>query len=217
MSADLVLYSSSISNASARLRIALNLKDLPYKLININLSKNEQYDPDFLAQSASGTVPLLVHRHDDHSPDTVIGQSIAALEYLEEAFPETRRLQPHDPASRAVIRTLVALLASDTHPLLTHRVSKAVSEMNPKEDIIVWHKSWLSQGFLKFEKMLQERSGAAAYCVGDEITHADVVLMPEAWYARRIGLDMDAFPLINSICSHVCKIEAIRKEEQTLE
>lgn len=211
---DFTLYSSTVSNASTRLRIALNLKKLSYKLINIKLSKGEQHDPAFLARSPCGTVPLLIHRHNDHVSDTIIGQSIAAIEYLEEAFPETTRLLPQNANARAKVRTLVALVASDTHPLLTHRVSKAICEIYPAADIMTWHKHWLSEGFRKFEGMLDDNG---RYCVGDEITFADVVLMPEVWYARRIGVNMSMFSKINDVCEKLSEIEEVRKEEQKAE
>lgn len=218
---DLTLYSSRISNASARLRIALSLKQLPYKLVIINLSKGEQHNPDFKKLNPLATVPLLVHQHEDPGKKTIIGQSIAAIEYLDEAFPETRLLMPDDAAQRAHIRTLVAVLASDMHPLLTHRVSEAIRHFFPEamteDSNTTWNKHWVSEGLRKFEGLLESSESSGSFCDGDEITLADVVLMPEVWFARRIGVDTAPFDRIEKICYELCEIEDVRKEEQTLE
>ncbi|KAK4495238.1 hypothetical protein PRZ48_013567 [Zasmidium cellare] len=218
---ELTLYSSRISNASTRLPIALNLKQLPYKLVTINLSKHEQHDIAFKVLNPAGTVPLLIHHHDGSAKPTIIGQSIAALEYLDEAFPNTKPLLPRDAASRARVRSLVALLAGDMHPLLTHRVSKAIRDLFPETETsdgtAAWHKHWVHDGMSKFEAVLAQSTVSGRFCVGDEITLADVVLLPEVWFARRIGVQVSDFPRIEEICTRLCVVHEVRKEEQTLE
>src|SRR5690242_7035917 len=101
------------SSSSGRLRIALNLKAIPYSPVFVNLGTNEQKTPAYLALNPGGTVPLLVHAGNS------IGQSSAALEYLEEAFPDAPALLPpaSDPAGRAFVRELVALVVADMQPV----------------------------------------------------------------------------------------------------
>lgn len=215
-SPDLILYSSSISNASARLRIALNLKQLPYKLISIRLDRGEQHSANFEEINPNKTVPLLMHTRSDG--ETInIGQSIAALEYLDEAFPSSLPLMPGSPAARARVRTLVGILATDAHPLLTHRVAKAIPSLLPgakiEEGNIAWDRHWISEGLSNFEKELRSRD-TSVYCVGDSITLADVVLMPEYWMARRIGVNDHELANIRRIVKTLGKHEEISQEKQ---
>ncbi|OQV05694.1 Glutathione S-transferase, domain-containing protein [Cladophialophora immunda] len=134
----ITLYSSTISDCSARLRIGLHLKRLPYTLVDVNISRNEQLDPKYVDINEALTVPTLVIDYktiglDDNEERVVLTQSIAALEYLDEAFPGTHSILPpvSEPLARAKVRTLVGIIATDFHPLTTHRVGKTIQHNFP--------------------------------------------------------------------------------------
>ena len=109
---NLELYSYWRSSASYRVRIALNLKSLPYVMHAVNLMKDggEQFSAAYRAVNPQSRVPTLVH---DGQRFT---QSLAIIEYLDEIFPD-QRLIPRDPVDRARVRMLSQIIACDIQPL----------------------------------------------------------------------------------------------------
>ena len=98
------------SSTSTRLRAALNLKGLDYEYIAYALRKGENRTPAFLAMNPAGLVPAL-----ELDDGTVLTQSLAIIEYLEEQFPAPALL-PQGLAERAYVRAAALLIACDIHP-----------------------------------------------------------------------------------------------------
>jgi maleylacetoacetate isomerase len=237
MSPSITLYTNPISDCAGRVRIALNLKNLPYSSITIDLANQGNLEPDFVNINPSGTIPALVIDYsDDHhnapggsvSP-ILLTQSLAALEYLEEAFPDSRKLLQslNHPLQRAQVRTLVNIIASDIHPLTAPRVSRliqekfhvppgfddggdAVSGMSVKK----WDVHWIERGLDVYERALNSSGMMGRFSVGDELTLADVVLMPELWTAEEFGVDVSRYPEIARIYRETMKIEEVRRARQ---
>lgn len=91
------LYSYWRSTTAYRVRIALNLKGLTYDILPVDLVAGAQRDAAYTALNPIAGVPTLVL--DD---GRVLTQSIAILEWLDEAHPETPLL-PEDTFERRVI------------------------------------------------------------------------------------------------------------------
>ena len=113
------LYSFWRSSAAFRVRIALNLKGIPYEIIPIHLTKNggAQFNPDYSEKNPTHLVPLF------EDNEISIHQSLAIIEYLEEAHP-TPPLLPASPQDRAWVRSLAMDIACDIHPINNVRVLK---------------------------------------------------------------------------------------------
>lgn len=197
------------SSCSARLRIALHLKQIPFKSVHVNLLKGEQSSPAHLAINPSGTVPALVIQRDSKAPVTIT-QSLAALEYLAEAFPEKgpALLPPiSDPESRAVVRTLADIISCDIQPVTNLRILKRVGPLGV--DRAEWSKDLMEAGFRAYEAVVKESAGK--FSVGDSITIADLCLIPAAWGAQRFGVDLGQFPVTNEIVKNLEMEEAVKK------
>ena len=69
------------SSTSYRLRIALNIKQLEYSVVPVNLLAAEQREPEFTARNPFGGVPML------EADGRERAQSMAILEWLDEAYP----------------------------------------------------------------------------------------------------------------------------------
>ncbi|KAJ1983289.1 Glutathione S-transferase zeta-1 [Dimargaris verticillata] len=162
------------SSCSGRVRIALNWKEINYDTRHILLLKGEQHASDYLAKNPSGLVPTL--EIDGH----VIPQSMAILEYLEDAYPDTPTLLPGDAAQRAKARAIAQVIASDIQPAQNMTVTNHIKDVI---DAKPWNRRVIDQGFEKVEKMLQLSAGK--YCVGDQVSVADVCLVPQVWNAIR--------------------------------
>ena len=83
MDESLKLYTYWRSSAAYRVRIALNLKGLAYESVFVHLVKDEQHSPDFAELNPQELIPVLRHG------GRVLTQSLAIMEYLDEAFPES--------------------------------------------------------------------------------------------------------------------------------
>ncbi|KAL4922293.1 Maleylacetoacetate isomerase [Aspergillus aurantiobrunneus] len=211
------LYTYFRSSCSARLRIALALKSIPYTSIPINLLKNEQAGTQNTTVNPSAAVPTLIidHQHQNQSPVTIT-QSLAALEYLEEAFPthNPQLLPPaSDPSQRALIRTLSSIIACDIQPVTNLRILKRVAPFGV--DRAAWSKDLIEDGFTAYETIAAHSAGK--FSVGDTITMADVCLIPAVWGAERAGVDLSAFPTIQRVAGALEKEGAVREGHWTMQ
>lgn len=187
---ELILYTYFRSSCSARVRTACQLKDIPLTYRFVNLVKGEQNEKPYVDDiNPNGLVPTLLVNDASGNKITTISQSVAILEFLEEAVPTNRSLLPKDPLHRARVRELVNIVACDTQPPTNLRILKKVNGYG------VSNKDWFQQYMEKpmgaYEKILQTTAGK--YSVGDEVTLADVFLAPAIENALRWEVDMSKF------------------------
>ncbi len=164
------LYAFWRTSATYRVRVALNLKGLTATEHVVNLDAGENRSESFLAVNPMGAIPALVS-----NGSVPITQSQAILEFLEEAHPDMPLL-PKDLHGRARVRSLVAMLVADTHPLLTGRIKKYLVGNDHMDDAGFrnWQTNWFTTGLQAFEKRLA--LDPTTYCHGDKITMADICL-----------------------------------------
>lgn len=199
------LYTYFRSSCSARLRIALNLKEIPYKPIFVNLLKGEQSSAAHKEINPSGLVPALVIEQEGKAPVSIT-QSLAALEYLEETFPGPALL-PADPEPRAQARTLASIIACDVQPVTNLKILKRVAPLGA--DRTSWSKDLIEEGLSAYEATVAGSAGK--FSVGDEISIADICLIPAAWGAERVGVDLGAFPVTCGIIRNLEREDAVIK------
>jgi maleylacetoacetate isomerase len=111
------LYSYWRSSAAYRVRIALNLKELDYDIVPVSLAPDvsEHRQAPYRQLNPQMLVPFF------EDGDVAIGQSMAILEYLEEAYPAVTLLPPGHPL-RSEVRAFCNIIACDIHPLNNLRV-----------------------------------------------------------------------------------------------
>ncbi len=182
------LYGYFQSSAAYRARIALNLKDLDYELVAIHLTKDggHQFTEEYTKLNPQQLVPAII------DGGVTLTQSMAIMEYLEEAYPD-HPILPADPAGRARVRSLSQIVACDIHPLNNLRVRKyIVEDFGLTQDHgQTWQENWINKGFAAYEKMA---AGGGAFSHGDTPTMADICLIPQMFNARRINMDISAYP-----------------------
>ncbi|OHF04196.1 maleylacetoacetate isomerase [Colletotrichum orchidophilum] len=201
---DYILYSYFRSSCSARLRIALNLKSIPYTTVPTNLLKDEHLSSTHRALNPSASVPLLISRS---AADFKVTQSVAALEYLEETHPSATPLLPKDAKTRAVVRSLVNIIACDTQPVTNMRIMRRVRAMGGNAE--QWNRELIADGFAAYEAVAKEWAGKCS--VGDDISLADVALLPAYWNAERFGVDVSAYPTIRKVAEGLKDHPAVAK------
>lgn len=199
------LYNYFRSSASYRVRIALQLKGLPYEYIGVHLTKGggEQLAASFRALNPEALVPVL----DDDG--TLLTQSLAIIEYLEETHPEPPLL-PRDPVERAYVRAIALAVACDIHPLNNLRVLRylvrtlGVSE----EQKDSWYRHWVEEGLAAIEARLLATARTGRYTLGDQVSLADVLLVPQIFNAQRVNSRLDRVPRIMRIFEHCMQLPA---------
>ncbi|ENX57786.1 MULTISPECIES: maleylacetoacetate isomerase [Acinetobacter] len=195
------LYSYFRSSAAYRVRIALNLKALPYETEAVHLVKNEQQLASYRALNPSQLVPTLLDQ------DQAFTQSLSILEYLEERYP-AKALLPKDLIERAKVRAFAQSIACDIHPINNLRVLKYLQNdlAISNEQKTQWYRHWILEGFHSLEMQLQHSNGQ--FCFGSQPTFADCCLIPQVYNAKRFKIDLSAFPKIESIYQHCLTLPA---------
>jgi maleylacetoacetate isomerase len=200
------LYNYFRSSASYRVRIALALKGLDYEYLPIHLVKNEQFGAAFAAVSAARLVPLL------KDGDTVVTQSLAIMEYLDERHPQPPLL-PRDAAGRARVRSLALDMACEIHPLNNLRVLRyLVRELKVSEEAKdAWYRHWVEGGLEAVERQLVGQPATGSFCHGDAPTLADCVLVPQVFNAQRMNCRLDHVPTVMRIFGACMALDAFQK------
>ncbi len=197
------LFTYFRSSAAYRVRIALNLKKIDHTLTDVNLLEGAHKSDAYLDLNPQGLVPAL--KLDD---GRIINQSSAMLEYLETVF-TNKPLLPTDPFDAATIRNWCNIIACDIHPVDNLRVLKYLTgTLSVSEDEkLIWYHHWIKLGFDALEPQLK----ATPYCFGDEVTLADLYLIPQVYNALRFDQDMSAFPKISNIYKNCNQLDAFKR------
>lgn len=205
------LYSYFRSSAAYRVRIALNLKGIPYDTVPIHLQKEGGINrkPEFRAINPHMRLPAL--RLD--SGDVLI-QSLAIIDYLDDIHPQPPLL-PRDPIAKAKVRAIAEVIACDIHPLNNIGPLRYLKNVMGQDQskIDAWYHHWIHDGFQAVEEMISP----GPYTFGSEITLADVCLVPQVYNARRLKTPLDKYPKIVAIdaaCNKLAAFDKARPENQ---
>jgi maleylacetoacetate isomerase/maleylpyruvate isomerase len=183
------------SSTSYRLRIALNLKGLAFENVPVSLLAGENKAPEFLARNPFGSLPMLEADGRDRA------QSMALLEWLDEAYPDPAFLPKHIEA-RYTVRELAYGIATEIHAVNNLPVLKYLKDPlgHTQDEIDLWYRHWLKRTLDPVEARLAQLQ-AGDFLHGDAPGLFEVVLIPQLANARRFAYDLSASP-------HMTRIEA---------
>lgn len=193
------------SSASYRVRIALNFKGLPYEYVPVHLLKDggQQLAPSFRTLNPDSLTPVL----DDEGQ--VLTQSLAIIEYLEETRP-LPPLLPRTAVERAYVRSIALAIACEIHPLNNLRVLRYLVKTLglSEEQKNTWYRHWVEQGLASLEARLVAEARSGLYALGDAITIADVVIVPQIFNAQRMDCNLGSVPTVMRIFDHCMQLPA---------
>lgn len=191
------------SSASWRVRIALKLKGVDYDYVPVNLVRDggEQYSETYRSFNPLQAVPAL--EIDGH----VLSESLAIIGYLDETRPNPPLL-PDDPYLRAEARRIAEAVNAGIQPLQNLRVlNKIDADFHAgAEGRKAWAAHFNERGLRGLEALVATTAGR--YCVGDQVTLADVCLAPQLYGARRFGVDVARFPTLLRIEAGLMELPA---------
>ena len=192
---DMKLHNYFRSSTSVRVRVALNLKGLDYDYIPYALLPDEHKSETFLKLNPQGLVPAL-----EIEETAVLTQSMAIIEYLEDAYPEPA-IMPPDPLGKARVRSLAQIIGCDIHPLNNLRVLRYIAgEFGADNDAKkTWFTQWAHEGFTALERRLSTEPETAEYCHGNAPSLADICLYAQVLNNKRFQIGTASYPTIERI------------------
>lgn len=202
------------SSASWRVRIALLIKGINYDALTYRLRLNEQRAENYLALNPQGLVPSL-----ELDDGNVIIQSMAICEYLDDIYPENPIL-PKSPLEKAYVRSLAQIIACDVHPIQNLKILNKLRKLGHNDDEVnSWAADIINEGLLAYEELLKHKpigkfsfgdtmpEGKFSY--GNDVTLADICLIPQLGNARRFGATIP--PRLLEIEAECMKLDAFIK------
>jgi maleylacetoacetate isomerase len=197
------LYGYFRSSAAYRVRIALNLKNVPVEHVFVHLLEEggQHRKAEFLAKNAQALLPAL-----ELNDRTILTQSLAIIEYLEANHPQPR-LIPADPVRAAKTRAVALAIACDIHPLNNLRVLNYLKGPfgHTQEDVDRWYRHWVLEGGLNAVEQMIE---GTPFCFGAEPTIADICLVPQVFNAHRYKIDISHLKKIAAVDRHCAALSA---------
>lgn len=193
-----VLHGYFRSSCSWRVRIAFALKGVEYDQVPVNLIKDggQQLTQQYRTLNPMQQVPAV------EIDGITLSQSLAVIQYIDETRPGPRLL-PADPKKRAQVRMISDLIASGIQPLQNLYVIQKIGA-----EKVQWSQHFIDRGFQALEPILKQTAGK--YCVGDEISMADICLVPQVYNAERFKVDIKQYPTIQRLNQALLEIEAFK-------
>jgi maleylpyruvate isomerase len=201
------LYTHWRSSSAYRVRIGLVLKGLSYESSFVHMVRGggEQHRPEFRSKNPRGQIPVLEIPQDNGAPPVELIQSLAILEYLEEQHPAPALL-PKEPFARARAREYAHLICSGLQPFHNTGTTSYLTAHAPDLDQPSWVAHFVSAGLAALEARAGESAGR--FLVGDDVSLADVMLVPQLYASRRFGVALDAYPTLLRVDAECAKLDA---------
>ena len=183
-------YYASGSPIAWRVWLALEHKRLPYELVTLSLSDNEQNKPEFRAVSPRGQIPAI----DDEG--FRLYEATAILEYLDDRYPTTPLLFPPDVHARAVCRRIISEAGEYLAPpqfrlarqlFFTKPESRDAGEVRAMRDLLVAELPHFT------------RSLSGDWFMGAALSAADLTVYPLLAVWRRFELRQPDLGLIDAL------------------
>lgn len=203
----MILYTYFRSSASYRARIALHLKGIPFESRFVHLLRQggQQLQPDYRRLNPLGRVPTLI------DGAQVVTQSVAIMEYLEEAYPAPH-IMPTDAAHRALVRAITQTIAADIQPMQNLSTTRYMSaELHqPQEAINAWTRHWMSNGLRAVEDLLAASDTSGNFSCGEFPSIADICIVAQCYSSRRLQVPVESFARVARIDAHCRELPAFR-------
>lgn len=169
-------FSTDTANGQ-KVAIMLEETGLPYRLINIDLTKGEHREPSYLSHNPEGRVPAIVDPEGPGGDPLALSQTLAIVRYLAR---KSGKLLPTDAREEAEADRYMALVSSDLAGAFTglfYFGRLPVLKGHTPDEAAVEHFTVQAHRGLK---VLDRRLDAVGWLTGVRMTLADVLALPVA-------------------------------------
>jgi len=181
------LYTWTTPNGR-KVSVMLEELGLAYNVHKVNISKDEQFRPEFLAISPNNRIPAIVDNDGPGGKPLSLFESGAILIYLAEKTGS--KLLPVEPRARTVVLQWLMWQMGGVGPMFgqTHHFMHAAPEKVP------YGIERYSKETRRLYGVMNKRLGEAAYLAGADYSIADIATYP--WVARHEHhkVDLAEFP-----------------------
>ncbi|MET0794837.1 MAG: maleylacetoacetate isomerase [Polyangiaceae bacterium] len=201
------LYTHWRSSSAYRVRIGLAWKGIAYEPSFVHMVRDggEQHRAEFRRKNPRGQIPVLEIPQQNGAPPVELIQSLAILEYLEEQYPSPPLL-PKEPFARARAREYAHLICSGLQPFHNTGTSNYLKEFAPDLDLTRWTSHFVAAGLSALEARAADSAGR--FLVGDDVSLADVLLVPQLYAARRFAVPLDGYPTLLRVDAACAELDA---------
>lgn len=200
------LYSHYISSSAWRVRIALELKSVPYQIEAVDLKqKEDQRGPEaFRNVSHLRQVPALEIPREGGTQ--VLTQSLAIIGYLDEKYPDPPLL-PREPVLRAFAWECAEIVNAGIQPLQNIAVQQKIRELGSDPKPFVQH--FVRRGLVALESKLAPSKGP--FALGDNVSLVDACLVPQLYASRRFDVSLEGLARLLEIEAHCSRLPAFER------
>lgn len=163
----------------------------------------EQFLDEFTKINPKNEVPVL------QIDNLSLTQSIPIIEYLNETRPNEFNLLLNDPKLRIKSRQIAEIINCSMQPYQNLNAIKRIASYAGDEKKLEWVQFYLNKGFNAIEKILEETSGT--YCIGNNVSIADLCLVPQVYSAHRFKINMTKYPNVIRVNEELNKLAAFKK------
>ena len=186
-----------------KVSIMLEELGLPYKTHAVNITKDDQFKPEFIAINPNSKIPTIVDP-DGPGGSLPLFESGAILIYLAEKH---GRFLPKDPRQRYIVLQWLMFQMGGVGPMFgqTHHFLRSA-----KEDVPYGKQRYHAET-KRLYGVMNKRLGEAKYLAGDEYTIADIATFP--WVSRFEWhqVDLNEFPNVKRWFDEIAARPAVKK------
>ncbi|MBL8261290.1 MAG: glutathione S-transferase N-terminal domain-containing protein [Xanthomonadaceae bacterium] len=175
--------------------IALEWIGKPYEAVRV--TREERYQPEYLAINPAGAVPALEH------DGWVLTQNAAILNYLADLHPESGLGGDGSAKSRAEVNKWLAFANSDVHPAF-HPIFGSTAYLE-EAALIDKSKDAARSKVRKLYERADEQLKSREWIAGDTRSIADPYLYVTYRWARGTGVDLSG---LDNLAAFAARIEA---------
>ncbi|MBX3608540.1 MAG: glutathione S-transferase [Hydrogenophaga sp.] len=183
------LHRFALSGHAHRVELMLNLLDLPYECVDVDLTQGAHLQPAFLQLNPFAQVPVL------EDGETVLPDSNAILLYLVERYDPEGPWWPSDVQQRAQVQRWFSVAAG---PLASGPAAARIARLFGRPDDPRAHEI----AALLLQRM-QAHLSQRDWLVGDGPTLADVSLYTYTAHAPEGGVSLAPYPAVRDWLARV--------------
>ncbi len=215
-----ILYGSARSSCAWRVRAVLEHKCLPYEYRPVAIYSGEQHSAAYRrlnpAQMIPALVVVVVSGEEGKSTTETLHESLAIIDYLERVHPSPS-IYPADPLTRARSVAIAEMIVSSIQPVSSFKFMKTYAEANGgnQQAALSFSTQWIAYKFDRLQELIEmynggggKESASRKFVIGNQLSIADICLVPQLYTAARYKVDLGRWPLLNALYEQLLSEEA---------